>query len=139
MVEFWAIRIGNALHSDGDESFEVFDKIPIGKSVRVKVEQPRNSAHHRLFFALCQRIASAKGETLENVVKQFKRATGHYEINHIGPGVQEVDYKSIAFHNMGQIEFSEFFEKCVQAAYEAWGIEPKLIADLLVPQEAHAR
>ncbi len=133
-MEFYARRHGNALFPDGDESVSEFARLPFGKSLRVEVRQPRNVQHHRLYWALCKRIADGIGSTAENVSDVLKIATGHVNIIRTKSYGDVKVPKSIAFAKMDQAEFSAFFEDCVRVLYNEWGIEPEAVADLLVPQ-----
>jgi hypothetical protein len=136
MTAFFVERAGNTLRPVDEASYDILTSLPVGKTLHVTVRQPRNPGHHRLFFALCHRIAEAKGLPLENVLGLLKIATGHCTI------IQTETYgemrwpKSISFREMDQTAFREFFERCVQVIYEEWRIDPALVADLLVPQEA---
>lgn len=136
MVELYVQRKDNALYPEGDESINVLARIPFGKTLRCEVRQSRNVRHHRLFFALCKRIADGIGADMDNVRDVLTIAAGHYSL------VKTKRYgdlklpKSISFAKMDQTEFTEFFEKCVKTIYEEWGIEPSAVSDLLVPQAA---
>lgn len=135
MTIFWAERIAGALRPCDQESLEEFAKIPIGKPLQVEVRQPRNAAHHRLFWSLCARIAEARGVTAENIADVLKIATGHFTLVRTKSYGEIHIPKSISFAAMDQTAFHTFFERCVLTVYEEWQIEPELVSDLLVPQE----
>ena len=135
MAEFWAERIAGALRPVDQESLDEFSKLPVGKPLHVEVKQPRNAAHHRLFWALCARIADARGVTAENIADVLKIATGHFTLVRTKSYGEIHIPKSISFAAMDQTEFRMFFERCVLVLYEEWKIEPASVADLLVPQE----
>jgi Protein of unknown function (DUF1367) len=138
MSEFYAKRHGNTLYPDGDESIAEFASVPFGKPLRVEVKQPRNVQWHRLYFALCHRIANGIGSTSEKVSDTLKVATGHCTtLRTKSYGSIQVP-KSISFAAMDQTEFSAFFERCVKVIYEEWGIEPEAVADLLTPTLTHS-
>lgn len=137
-MKFWAVRVGNALVPDGDGSLAEFEKLPFGKPLQTEVTQPRNSAHSRLYWKLCQRIGSGIGKPAEWVSDAFKVETGHYDQFDYG-GRQHIVLRSIAFHKFDQIQFREFFESCIKIMYENWKIDTASVADLLVPQEGHKR
>ena len=61
-MKFWAVRHGDALFPEGTESNLEFEKVPRDKPLQVEVSQPRNPAHHRLFWALCARIGPGIGK-----------------------------------------------------------------------------
>jgi hypothetical protein len=133
LSELYAKRVGNALYPDGDESIVEFGRLPFGKPLRVEVRQPRNVQFHRLYFALCKRIADGIGSTAENVSDVLKVATGHVTIIRTKSYGDVKIPKSISFAKMDQTAFSGFFERCVQVIYAEWGIEPNAVADLLTP------
>lgn len=135
MSEFWVERVGAGLFPDGDESFEEMSKLPVGKPLYVEVKQPRNAAFHRLYWALCARIANAKGVTAENISDVLKVATGHVTtVSTKSYGRIHIP-KSISFAAMDDTAFREFFERCVMVVYDEWQIEPEMVNDLLLPSE----
>lgn len=135
-MEFWVERLGGVLHPADQESVEEFAKLPTGKAVRAKIERPRNPSFHRLYFALCARIANAKGVPTENISDVLKIATGHVTILKTRSYGEVHVPKSISFAAMDDLAFRDFFERCVQTIYQEWQIEPEMVSDLLVPQEA---
>lgn len=135
MSEFWVQRLAGALRPADDESMDALMALPIGKPLHVEVKQPRNAAHHRLFWALCARIAEAKGVTAENIADVLKVATGHVTtVSTKSYGRIHIP-KSISFAAMDQTAFRDFFERCVVVVYDEWQIEPEFVNDLLLPQE----
>lgn len=138
MTVLFVQRVGNTLVADGDESIAAFAKIPFGKPLRCEVKQPRNIGFHRLYFSMCQRIGNGVGLDAENISDLFKLATGHVTIIKTKGGTVRLP-KSIAFANLDNIAFREFVERCIQCAYDEWGIDPASLADLLAPQESQAR
>ena len=139
MSDFWAIREGLVLRPYGAESAAVFAKIPFGKVVRVDVKQPRNGAHHRLYWTLCNRIADGVGCEAEDISHVLKLRTGHVRIVKTKRGIEEIP-RSIAFAAMDQGDFKTFFDKCVVVIETEFGIAKPdildLVKDLLHPQEA---
>jgi hypothetical protein len=135
MAEFWCEKIAGALRPVDAESYDEFQKIPIGKPLHVEVKQPRNAAFHRLYWALCARIAEARGVTSENVSDVLKIATGHFTLARTKSYGDIHIPKSISFAKMDETEFRSFFERCVLVVYEEWQIEPESVNDLLLPQE----
>lgn len=139
MADLWAIREGMALRPFGAESGAVFSKIPFGKPFYVEVRQPRNGAHHRLFWTLCTRIADAVGCESEDISHIIKVRTGHVRIVKTAKGIQEIP-RSISFASMDQIAFKAFFDKAVYVIENEFGIaKPDIlaaVADLLHPEAA---
>lgn len=139
MSEFWVRREGSTLHPTDAESRELIDKLPREKLLHVEVKLPRNAQHHRLYWALCQRIGAALGIDSENVSDVLKISTGHCKfVRSKRYGVLRVP-KSISFAAMDQAAFSEFFERCVVCICEEWGIARNdvlaAVEDILVPTE----
>lgn len=134
MTILYLRRIGNALYPDGDESISELLKLPFGKSFRAEVKQPRNVQFHRLYFALCKRIADGVGRDAEEISTIFKFATGHVEQVHSRTyGYIKVP-RSISFAKLDNAAFTEFFSKCVEVALTEWGIDGADIADLVDPR-----
>lgn len=134
MTTIFLQRTGNFLAPDGDESIAALETIPMGKTLKAEVTQPRNIKHHKLFFALCGRIGAGIGKPAAWVADAFKVETGTFTVYHYG-GKDHMVLGSISFASMDQIAFREFFERCVEIAYRVWGIDPASVADLLVPDE----
>lgn len=138
MPVLWLKRVGNALVPDGDDSFAVFAKIPFAKSMQWEGKVPRNVGHHRLYWGLVHRIASAIGEQAETVSDLLKIETGHCTVIHSKKYGEIRLPQSIAFAKMDQAAFSEFFERCVQVIYSQWGIARSdildAVGDLLEPK-----
>lgn len=122
MTTLWARRIGLTLIPDGNESLEVLVKLPINKPLKVEVRQERNLQHHKLFWALCQRLGDALGMEAEAISDVLKIATGHCTI------VRTTTYgelklpKSISFAAMDQAAFRDFFDKCLIVIETEWCI-----------------
>lgn len=135
-MKLWAIKRGTRLEPYGDESVAEFDRLPTHKPLQVEVTQPRNSAHHRLFWALCARIGRGIGQEADWVERAFKVETGHYDIYNMPGGRECMVLRSIAFGKMDQIAFKDFWERCLEIMYAKWQIDPASVADLIVPEEA---
>lgn len=122
MSEFWAIRKGGALHPADVESAGEFSRLPAGKVIKVTAKQPRNAAHHRLYWVLCQRIGSGIGEEAEVVSDVLKVATGHCTVVRTKTNGMLKLPKSIAWAKMDQAEFAKFFDRCVVIICTEWGM-----------------
>lgn len=138
-MEIYLRRAGNSLVPDGQEAIDEIAKLPFGKSLRAEVKRDRSGPHHRLFFALCSRIASAVGSETETVVDLLKISTGYCTWIHTKSHGRIPIPKSIAWKNMDQTKFGLFFDKCLDTIYAEWSIErPDILAvvsDLIVPTE----
>lgn len=138
-MEIYLKRAGNVLVPDGQEAIDEVSKLPFGKSLRAEVKRDRSGPHHRLFFALCSRIASAVGSETDTVVDLLKVSTGHCTWVQTKSHGRIPIPKSIAFKNMDQLSFRAFFDKCLDTIYAEWSIErPDVLAvlsDIMTPTE----
>lgn len=138
MADLWLKRVGMALVPDGDESIAAFSKLPFNKSLHAEVKQPRNGAHHRLFWSIVHRIAEGIGKNSEEVCDVLKVGTGHCT------WVQTKSYgkiplpKSISFASMDQAAFSEFYDKALIVIFSEWGIDREAFADLIADKREAA-
>lgn len=91
-------------------------RIKLGAVVRVEIKQPRNSKHHRKFYALMNLIFKnqERYETLDDLVDMIKIATGHCKVYPKRNGDPVYLPRSIAFHNMDQTQFDEFYAKVLR-------------------------
>ena len=141
MSDFWAIRRGDTLLAADAESAAQFAKIPREKLVHVEVRQPRNGAHHRLYWALVHRIAEGLGCDAEALSDHLKVRAGCVRTVNTREGVKEYP-ASISFAAMDQTKFSDFFNRCVTIIVEDLGIRrPDVldqVRDLLEPTELRA-
>lgn len=99
-----------------DAAEAALSKIAFGADVQVEIKQPRNIKHHRKFWALANLVAENQEhyETAEQVVAALKAATGHCDWFPMKDGEHMVAIpKSIAFHKMDQIEFNQFYDRCI--------------------------
>lgn len=131
MAEIFLKRVGNALWPDGDESVCELAKLPFGKPLKAEVKQPRNPRFHRLYFALCHRIANGIGSEAEAVSSVFKFATNHVDVIKTKSYGDVKVPKSISFAKLDETSFREFFNRCLVVAFEEWGLDGGAFADLL--------
>lgn len=131
MAEIFLKRVGNALWPDGDESVCELAKLHFGKPLKAEVKQPRNPRFHRLYFALCHRIANGIGSEAETVSSVFKFATNHVDIIKTKSYGDVKVPKSISFAKLDETSFREFFNRCLVVAFEEWGLDAEAFADLL--------
>ena len=107
------------LAPDDDGASEALRGVQIGQVVAVEISRPRNLQHHRLYWALVSRIASALDIDRENVSDVLKLRTGHFVTVETRSGPVQLP-RSISFAKMDQAEFSEFFERCCREISVAW-------------------
>lgn len=127
-MDFWAYRQAERLIPVDPESATQFGKIPFGKPVHVEVKQPRNGAHHRLYWALVHRIANSIGCSPEALSSHLKVSTGHVIAVRTKDGVKEYP-ASISFAAMDQTAFHDFYNRCITVICEDLGIARPDILD----------
>jgi len=95
--------------------------LKVGQLVQVEVTRPRNVQHHRLYWAMCQRIAdNVPGITsAEEVSDILKINTGHCTTIKGATQTYKLP-KSIAFSSMSQDDFNTFFDRCCQVIATEW-------------------
>jgi hypothetical protein len=111
----WCKEFGGKLVPADEASRAILSKIKTGDVVRVEVKRPRNTAHHRKFFALLN-VVFENQEAYENpdhLLLALKYAVGHCDIVIAKDGSKMPIGRSIAFHKMNQAEFEAFYEKCL--------------------------
>ena len=104
-----------ALFATDPVGIDTLREIGMGEMVRCQITRPRNVKHHRMFFALMQVVFQAQTHfaTLEGMLDAIKIATGHFEEIKGLDGCLYIKPKSIAFANMGQDSFKEFYNKAL--------------------------
>lgn len=100
-------------------------KIGLNDVVSAEMRKPRNPAFHRKFFALLDIVYSNLPEDLaekfkseEDLLLELKLQTGHREKYRTLGGREIWIPKSIAFSEMDNDEFADFYEKCLDVIYK---------------------
>ena len=132
-MRIWVRRVGNALFPDGDEANMELEKLPMDKPLQADLKQPRNPKFARLYWVLCTRIGQGIGKDRHWVSDAFKVEIGFCQVFNYG-GKSHLVLKSTT--DLDEVAFKEYFEECVQIAYNRWNVPPESIADLLVPEES---
>lgn len=129
MVKIACTKHLGALRPADQLADEAFAKIPSGQIVFVEVKRPRNVQHHRLFFALMNKVHENldgnRYPTVDDLTAAIKIAAGHRTRIELPNGDVGFIPKSISFHKMGQDEFSAFYDKVCDliAAHFLPGVE----------------
>lgn len=94
---------------------EALRSIAIGDLIRVRMTKLRNPQHHRLFFALVNKVYENQDHyhNVEHFLTALKVALGHCDTVICKNGNTAYIPKSISFARMDQIEFDQFFNKAV--------------------------
>lgn len=105
---------GHGLWALDEQAQEVMRSIKDGKDVMVTVRASRNPAHHRLFFAMLQKVidAGAWEYDIDSLLDWCKFKVGHVSVMEVA-GKRYVTPKSIAFESMPQDKFQRFYERAV--------------------------
>lgn len=93
------------------------DRVSMGALVELEGRQPRNLAHHRLFWSLMSWASeNCEGyETAEQVCHTVKVLMGHCDFVPDGKSGLVAVPKSISFAAMDEVEFSNFHRKAMDA------------------------
>jgi len=100
--------------NDGAEA--ALAKIKLGAEVRVKIDRPRNLQHHKKFWALMNIVYQNQNHytALDHLVAALKTAVGHCDLIPGRDGKIVAIPKSIAFAQMDQTAFEEFYDQCIE-------------------------
>jgi len=94
---------------------DILAKYRIDDLVTAEVVKPRNLGNHRLYWALCQKVAeNMDGDYDAEVISDvLKIRTGHVTVVKTAKGECFIP-KSISFSALDQIAFAAFFDKVVR-------------------------
>jgi hypothetical protein len=120
------IRQGRTLTAVDDEGEKIIDHIKPGEKVLVHVHRARYPEHHRLAFAVFNKLADAKGLPVDTIVLYLKWETGHVNLVRLPNGKVVAEAKSINFESMGQTEFQAWWNQALQVVKEK--LLPKISA-----------
>jgi hypothetical protein len=128
MAELWMKRSPRGLEAADDDGATYLRRVPQNTVVRVEVWKPRNIKHHRKFFALLSVVNDSTGlwSSVDELLVELKFRVGLVDqvaLRSTGEIVKVPG--SIAFHNMDDAAFDQFFDRCLAVLCEmAGGIDP---------------
>jgi hypothetical protein len=103
---------------------EFHAKTKLGATVELKGRRPRNPGHHRKLFALLSLLADNREEfsSTEDALLGLKAVLGYGTWKKLHPKAEREVFvpDSIAFENMPQDDFNEFYEAAVAAVIRWW-------------------
>lgn len=107
-------RIAPATSRD-EERLRIFRP---GDLLPVRVTKPRNGGNHRRFFALLQFIADnhPRYNTVDAALLELKVRAHHYDEYITRDGEIVFVPRSIAYDEVDEAEFREFFDRCIDVA-----------------------
>ena len=118
MPDFFMLKdLEQRLLPDDDTARAYLKRLKPGEPVLVNVKKPRNIKFHRKFFALLQ-IAfdnQDKYDDFEAFRKEVTMRAGHWQEHVHVTGAVSYTAKSIAFHNMDELEFSQLYSQAIDA------------------------
>lgn len=112
-------RTLNGLTPEDEQAAKTLRGIKPGEVIAVEVTRPRNIQHHRLYWAMVSKIASAIDADPENVSDVLKLKTGHFVTVQTKSGPVQLP-RSISFAAMDQAGFKDFFERCCRVISTEW-------------------
>jgi len=92
----------------------------VDKKALVWVHTARWPEHHRLAFAVMQRIADAVGQPVEIILLSLKYETGRFDYISLMDGRVIENPHSIAFESMDQADFRQFWTDAVEVIKDQW-------------------
>lgn len=126
MTDLYLRRTIRGFEPEDEAAHEALRRIPQGAVVAAEVRRPRNVKFHRMFFGLLQVVWQTCGDwqTVEQLLVELKFRVGHVDRQRVvdkstGEVLAEIVLpRSIAFANLGEDEFHEFYERCVRVICE---------------------
>ncbi len=103
---------------------EFHAKAKVGQTVELKGRRPRSPKHHRKLFALLGILADNREEfaNTKDALLGLKAVLGHGEWKKLHPKAEREVFipDSIAYENLDQAGFQEFYDAAVQAVIRWW-------------------
>lgn len=105
-----------------DSDYDMKKRLRIGTTVRCRISLPRNYEFHKKFFALVRLtfenlpypLLKKWGiNNIRDMMRRFKYDLGYYSVSYNEHQEREIEYKSISFSEMDQMEFENFYNDCV--------------------------
>ncbi len=135
MLEILMTKAGSALIPYDAVGMDEFDLIHDGAQVKVKITQPRNLAHYRMWSALLKATFDALDyfRTLDEPHDAIKLAIGHSEERRTISGETYFMPRSIAFSKMDNLAFRAFFDRAVESCSCGTGGATELVLRVVDP------
>ena len=121
MTKCWMKKcLGQKLEPSDEIALSYIKKLKPGADVEVDIRQPRNIKFHRKWMALAKIVFDNQDvyDDFEAFRKELTMRAGFWEEHVHVTGKVSYVAKSIAFGSMDEIEFSEMYEKSIQAALD---------------------
>ena len=99
-------------------------KAKLGQTVELRGRKPRNPGHHRKLFALLNLMVdnTEQFSNTKDALIGLKAVLGHGEWKRLHPKAEREIFipNSIAYENMAQDEFNEFYDAAIAAVIRWW-------------------
>jgi len=126
MTDVYLRRTLQGFVPDDDAARDALRRIPQGAVVAAEVRRPRNVKFHRMFFGLLNVVWQTCGDwqSVDDLLVELKFRVGHVDRQRVvdrksGEVLADIVLpRSIAFANLGEDEFHEFYERCVRVICE---------------------
>lgn len=103
-----------ALTPVGDHAHSLLAGIRQGERVMISIRRARWPEHHRLAFAVFQRLAEASGFTVNAILLWLKWQTGYCDWLRLPNGRVVPNPRSISFESMDQSEFQAWWDEALE-------------------------
>lgn len=107
-----------ALLPTDERARAIVDKLKVGQKVLMEVDCARYPEHHRLAFAVFQKIADATGYPVEAVILDLKRFTGYADYVMTPSGKTFLCPRSLKFSAMNQDRFQQWWNDALEVIKE---------------------
>lgn len=118
MAEIWLTKqLDGSVRPMSEQDAERLKRFKVGEPFKAEVVKPRNGKHHRLGFGMLQWVFDNQDryDLFEDFLVEMKLRTGHYREHVSLRGVVMYMPKSLAFHNMDEVEWGEWRSKAITA------------------------
>ena len=99
---------------EDERALEILEGLNDGDKVLMWVHKARYPEHHKLAWAVFQRIADATGQTAENIALWLKLETGRFDYVQLVDGRVIEAPHSLKFESMSQAEFQLFWNDALE-------------------------
>lgn len=108
-----------------DSDYESAKKIKLGEPYEFDYKKPRNYLFHKKFFALLNMVFEnqERFDNIDVLREELTIAAGFYEIRIGLDGIERKKAKSISFANMDDLEFSELYNRIIDAIVKHFRFE----------------
>jgi len=124
-------QLDNTFKLAYDSDLEKSKKIKPNTEIICKITRPRNLKFHKKFFALINLVYFNQDtyNNMDHLRKDLTIAAGYYDQHTTFTGQIRTEAKSISFAKMDESEFSELYNKFIDAIVKYFHFEKNSIND----------